>query len=235
MAVPTPHRDGKYEIRNTRYKIRFEVFGFLALVMNSMDLKSKLTLVVLGRSGSGKGTQAQNILQYLRKDGVYHIETGRFMRELLEHDNATLAILRKHMGDGKLMPAWFPIFTWLRELIEKGHADKHLVYDGAPRRLIEAELLDEVMSWHERPLPFCVSIDVSEEEAVRRLRLRSRADDDDEAIRNRMAYFPRDVMPVIEYYENRDRLLRVDGNRTPDNVWRAIDEGLRDRLGKKWR
>jgi adenylate kinase len=201
----------------------------------SVNLADKLTLVVLGRSGSGKGTQAQNILRYLRKDGVHHMETGRFMRELLERDNATLAVLRRTMDEGGLMPAWFPVYTWLRELIEKGHADKHLVYDGAPRRLLEAEILDDVMVWHGRSLPFCVFIDVEEEESVRRLLLRSRSDDEEKVIRNRLAFFAVEVTKVIDYYKNKNRLLRVDGSQTPDNVWKQIGEGLRERMGDIWR
>ena len=198
-------------------------------------LANKLTLVIVGRSGSGKGTQAHNILHYLKNVGVHHMETGRYMRELLEGHNPTLDVIREHMAEGQLMPVWFAIFTWLRELLERGCADKNLVFDGAPRRLVEAELLDDVMEWHERPLPLCIYIDVDEEEAARRLRLRSREDDEEEAIRNRMAYFPKDVLPVIAFYKKKDRLLRVDGNQPPDKVWKDIDAGLKERLGSKWR
>ena len=56
------------------------------------NLKGKLTLVVLGRSGSGKGTQAHFILQRLKRQGVFHLETGRFLRELLAQMRAGRAV-----------------------------------------------------------------------------------------------------------------------------------------------
>ena len=200
-------------------------------------MNDKLTLVFLGRSGCGKGTQAKFVLKRLEAQGVFHLETGRFIRELLACKNPTTEIARASLDEqGKLFPWWFAMFLWLRELIEHGHADKHIIGDGTPRRVGEAKFLDEVLSWHERSLPVCIYIDVSEEEATRRLLARGsgRADDNLDAIRSRMQFFYEDVMPVIDYYEEHGRLISVDGNVSPDEVWQQIDRMLGERLGAKW-
>lgn len=201
---------------------------------NINSLKNKLTLVILGRSGSGKGTQARFILQKLGRKNSHHMETGRFLREFIKKENPTALLARRLMARGINFPYWFPVYAWLKELLEKGAIDKHLVFDGAPRRILEAKVLDDVMGWHSRSLPLCIYVDVSTEEAVKRLLARGRADDIPASIRNRLKYFVKDVKPVIEYYQKRGRLLCVDGNPVEEEVHKAIDLVLAKRLGKRW-
>lgn len=189
------------------------------------SLSSKLTLVVMGRSGSGKGTQAQYILDRLGK-GTYHIETGRVLRELLAHKNPTTILARDVMKTGGLFPSWFGAFAWLRELIEGGYAGNHLVFDGAPRKVEEARLMDEVMKWHGRSLPFCIYVDVSEKQASARLLARGRDDDHPVAIRSRMQFFKKDVLPVIDFYRRNMRLIHINGERSMGDVQQEIDQKL---------
>lgn len=179
----------------------------------------------MGRSGSGKGTQAQCILDRLGKK-AHHIETGRILRELLMHKNATTILARDIMKTGGLFPSWFGSFAWLRELIERGSADNHIVFDGAPRKVQEAQLMDEVMGWHGRSLPFCIYVDVSEKQASDRLLTRGRDDDHPAAIRNRMQFFKTDVMPVINFYRRNERLIHINGERSIEEVWQEIDQKL---------
>lgn len=203
--------------------------------MKTDDLSRKITVVVLGRSGSGKGTQAKFILARLKSRGVFHLETGRFLRDLIEHKNVTTELARTRLMErGELFPWWFPIFLWMRVLVEGGNADKHLIGDGTPRRLSEARLIDEIMAWHGRPLPLCVYVDVSRKEAERRLLERGRADDTPEAIKNRLNYFPRDVAPVIHYYARHGRIVRVNGEQAPERVFEEIDRALSKKLGSQW-
>lgn len=199
-------------------------------------LKSKLTLVVLGRSGSGKGTQARLLIKYLGKSSVAHLETGRFLRELVKkYKNPTTIRGRDTvMEKGKLFPSWFPVYTWLKLILEQGIATKHWIYDGAPRRLWEAKLIDEVVAWHQRPLPIGIYIKVHAAEATKRLRGRARADDIIASIKNRMSFFDRDVIPVINHYRKQSRLITVNGDQPVDAVRRAINRALKERLGRKW-
>lgn len=194
-----------------------------------------LTFVLLGISGSGKGTQARYFMERLGTK-VYYIQTGALMRELLAQDmhNPTIDGFRTIMGTGGLMPDWLPIYLWLGEFIIKGCADKLLVFDGACRRLKEATMLDDVVAWHNRPLPIAVYIDVSPVEVERRLLARGRKDDTLAAIKNRIGYFSKDVGPVVRYYKRAKRLIHVNGEQSPQDVWRDIDEALQKRLGKMW-
>lgn len=195
----------------------------------------KLTLVLVGRSGCGKGTQAKLILARLQRQGILHMETGKFLRDLLASKNPTTERAEELiMKKGGLFPWWFPMFLWLRELIEHGYADRHIIGDGTPRRVVEAKFLDDVMSWHGRSLPVCIYVEVSRAEAMRRLLDRGRADDNRQAIKNRLNYFSREVMPVIRYYARRGRVIRVNGSLPPAEVFAEIDRALTARLGKRW-
>lgn len=190
--------------------------------------------MVLGRSGSGKGTQARFILQKFGFKNGHHMETGRFLREFLKKNNHTSRIVRRLIEQGRIFPSWLPAYTWLKELIDKGASEKNLVFDGAPRRIWEAELLEEVMKCYRRSLPICIYIDISVAEATKRLLGRGRADDTSSLIHNRLSFFTKDVLPVIKYYQKRKRLLKVNGSPSEDEVRQDINRALGRRLGKSW-
>lgn len=201
----------------------------------SRNYQSKLTIVVLGRSGSGKGTQAQFVLKRLKKQGVSHMETGRFLREVLSrYDNSTTRRAKAVIASGRIFPDWFAVYAFSKEIIEKGLADKHWVFDGAPRSRMQAELIDDLVFWHDRPPPLAIYIQVGEKEATQRLLLRSRDDDRRRSIKNRMRFFSEHVLPVLRHYERHGRLLKVNGEQPIEKVMREIDLALAKRLGKRW-
>lgn len=198
------------------------------------DLKNKITLVIIGRSGSGKGTQAKFIIKRLKPQGVRHLETGRFLRQLLKKDNPTTRLARDLMAKGGLFPAWFAEFTWFKQFVEKGCADQNLVFDGTPRKEDEAALLDEVLEWHGRSPAWGVCIDVGPEEAFRRLLKRQRPDDTPEAIRSRLEFFETDVLAVINYYQSKNQIITVNGEQSVRRVWKELDQRIAERLGDTW-
>lgn len=193
---------------------------------------NNITFAVVGRSGSGKGTQARFVVKKL--GNAWRIETGKLLRTILKRDNPTTERARELMREGRIFPHWFAIFVWLKEFIDKGKLDRYIVFDGSPRTVFEAELMDEVMAWHARPLPLCIYVDVREQEATRRMLTRGRRDDTPAAIRHRMEYFPKFVLPVIRYYKKHGRLISVDGNKSVPEVWREIDTKLHERIGTVW-
>ncbi len=204
--------------------------------MRILDLKNKLAFVILGRSGSGKGTQAELLMKRFGGKG-FRFETGRFLRALNErYDNPTTSLSREVLRKGQFVPPWLALFAWLNEFIEGGHGGKHLVFDGSPRMEWEARVIDEIMAWHRRPLPIAIIIEVSAKEAGRRLLSRGRADDNPAAIRGRLWAFTHFVVPVIHYYEKSGRLIRINGEQSVEDVWRDLETMLKNKkkIGKKW-
>lgn len=197
------------------------------------NLKNKIALTFLGRSGSGKGTQAKRVVKHLGKD-AYHIETGKILRTLIKKHNPTRDLIRYVLESGQFAPFWLTVFLWSRELIEKGVGGKHLVLDGSPRTLMEAKTFDDVMEAHARPLPIGIYVDVNEKEVTQRLLLRGRADDNVSTIKNRMKSFEQHALPIVRYYKNKGRLIRIDGSGTPDEVWVRLESELKKRLKNAW-
>lgn len=196
-------------------------------------LKDKLTIVVVGPSGSGKGTQAKFILKKLGAS-AHHIETGKILRSFIKKSNPTADIIRRVLTEGMFAPSWAVSFLWLKELVEKKTSGKHLVFDGSPRTLSEAKMLDDVIEWYGRLKPICIYIDVASAVATKRLLARHRIDDTLSVIKNRLKSFLYHTIPVVNHYKKEGRLIRIDGNWPPEKVWEELDNGLKKRLGKLW-
>lgn len=183
------------------------------------------TLVFLGRSGSGKGTQVELIKKMLQP--YLYIYTGDLFRVLAKTDSFAGIKIKGVIDTGGLPDEWLASFLWQRELIEKFKGNENLIFDGTPRRLHEAEELDEVLGWLERKEDLrAVLVDITDEEAIIRLLKRSRTDDTEESIRSRLGWFKTSTEPVIDYYEKSGRLVRVDGIGTVDEIHQRIKKAL---------
>ncbi len=186
-----------------------------------------LTLVFLGRSGSGKGTQAERLIKYLGLKDYIYIVTGDLFRALATKDSVIGRKVATQLKLGQLPPDWLASALWQHELVERLlRDDQAIIFDGALRRVNEAITLETVLEWLGRPKAIPILIDVTREEAFRRLKLRGRADDSDEVINRRLDWYEEDVVKVVEYYQNLGRLVRVDGMPPPDQVFQNLISSL---------
>lgn len=192
-----------------------------------VTLPRPLTLVFLGRSGSGKGTQAEMLLKHLGESDACYIVTGNLFRGLAAKDTVIGRKVAHQLKVGELPPDWLANTLWQHELVERlVQDDQMIVFDGALRHVPEAIALEAVLAWLGRPKAIPILIDVTREEAFKRLKLRQRADDKDEAINRRLDWYDEDVSQVVAYYEKLGRLVRVDGMPAPDQVFRNLLEAL---------
>jgi len=199
------------------------------------NLNKNFTLMLLGRSGCGKGTQARMVLERLKKTKPIHFETGQHLRRLLKtHHNATIEIGKKLMGQGRFFPYWMVDYLLVREVVEKGIADRPWVFDGFPRHTKQVWFVEDIIAWHSRLPALCIYIKLDEKEATKRLLGRGRKDDKTQLIKNRMEFFKTDVLPVIDFYRKERRLIEVDGSKPAQEVFVNTDKALRKRLGKLW-
>lgn len=173
--------------------------------------------MLIGRSGCGKGTQAELLIDFFKKRGeeTIYIYTGEHLRNLASQTNFAGKLIKEIvMEQGGLTPTAFAVYSWTKDLIEKFQGKTHLIFDGSPRTRNEAIILDEALEFYGLQNIYPVLIDVSREEAFKRLKARARFDDTDESINRRLDYFEKDVAPAIEYYKNesKNKLCVVDGN-----------------------
>jgi len=189
--------------------------------------------VFVGRSGSGKGTQAALLIEALnRKDPerkVFTVETGKELRKFVEGDTYTQRLAHKIQMSGGFQPSFLAIFNWAKVLIEKYEDGMHMVFDGTSRRLPEAIALDSIFDFYHVEKVWVIYLDIHDEEATKRLLARGRHDDTHEAIKNRLGNFERDMKPSIDFFKNNKHclFLDIDGIRPIE----VIHEDIKKRLG----
>ena len=183
----------------------------------------------MGRAGSGKGTQAEELKKYLEyKDQreVYHLESGQRFRDFIKEDSYASRLSNELNTLGKLQPEFLAVWAWVGELVRNLKENLHLIVDGTPRRLKEAEIFTNAMKFYKRPPISVVYLKVSDENSIERMKERGRADDKSiETIKERLSWFDRDVLPVIEYFkENPDiyTVYEIDGEKSIEDVHNDI-------------
>lgn len=199
-------------------------------------MKNNQTFIFIGRSGCGKGTQADLLEAYLKendpKRDVYHIITGNFLREIAKGTSLTSEITRDILSKGKLIPDFLVVSLWGKFFADNFKGHEHIITDGMPRKLAEAQILDGAFKFYGRGKTIIIFIDLSIESGVKRLLLRKRADDTKEAIEERFKFYDTEVAPVIDYYRNNPDyiFLQIDGE--PDIE--TINKDIMGRLEKIW-
>ena len=185
---------------------------------------SAVRLVLLGRQGAGKGTQAVRLADHY---GAPHISTGDMFRAAVSEGTELGLQAKAIMDRGDLVTDEITIGI-VRERLAKDDARDHgFLLDGFPRTVAQAAALEE-MAAPLGGLHAVVNIDVPLDEVRERMRQRGRADDTDEAIDRRLELYERETAPLIAFYEERGLLVEVDGLGTMDEVFDrlvlAIDE-----------
>ncbi|MBI2574152.1 MAG: nucleoside monophosphate kinase [Candidatus Wildermuthbacteria bacterium] len=195
---------------------------------NVESKKPFLFIAILGRPGSGKGTQAE-LLE--KKFELKHISTGALLRKRGEQDDILGKTIKSVLEQGKLIPTPITFMLWMPELealLKDGGEWQGVLFDGSPRKLHEAQMLDdtlELYGWSDR---FCVlNIAISEEESMKRLLKRGRSDDEEQDIRERLNWFKTSVEPVLDHYRAKGKLIDVDGGQSVD----AVHEEILSKLG----
>lgn len=192
-------------------------------------MERPINIILLGLSGSGKGTQVELLLAFLKpRYRMQVIATGDLFRTLKSLDTDVGARIRDTLAKGGLAFDDLATTLWMHEIAVRVKEDEGIVLDGAPRRVPEAENLDRFLEYLERrERTYVLYLRVSPEEATKRLLLRGREDDTNVAIAARMAYFRDRVMPVIFYYRDQERLLEINGEQSIESVHKDIVKALR--------
>ncbi len=182
---------------------------------------------VIGRPCAGKGTQ----ISFLEKQtGFPVIRTGEMLREKAKDNDVLGNKIREALEKGLVHPTpivvsiWTPFIIKAKESLEKG-----LIFDGNPRKLYEAHLLEELfemLDWKDCWRVFY--IDITEEESYKRMLRRKRDYDSKEEIENRLQWFNLEVLPVVDYFEKKGALIKIDGNKTVKKVWKLIYDHIQN-------
>jgi adenylate kinase len=170
-------------------------------------------IVLLGPPGAGKGTQA---LKLADKLGVPQISTGDLFRSNITRGTELGLEAKRYLDAGDLVPSDLTNALVDKRLDEADAADGFIL-DGYPRSVDQAEVLTRMLAARNTELDAVLEFRVCEEELLKRLKDRGRADDTEEVIRNRMKVYRDETAPLLEYYG--DAVKTVDAVGSPDEVF----------------
>ena len=188
-------------------------------------------LLLMGPPGAGKGTQASRLAEArsLRK-----LSTGDMLRAHVGEGSDLGRRAKSIMDAGDLVPDDLIVAMVATELEEMDQV--RVLLDGFPRTPGQAEALDELLADHGAAMSAAVVLEVPEDELVRRLVSRAdeegRSDDDEATVRRRMSVYRESTQPLLDFYDRRGVLERIDGVGDVSDVTERIQAVLREELGE---
>lgn len=189
------------------------------------------TFILIGRSGCGKGTQGQLLAEHLKRQTnreTLYIQTGAEVREFIKSEGYTASLSKVMYENGLIQPEFIPIFMWTNVLVKNFNGEQNIIFDGSPRKLYEAEVIDSILDFYKLSKPKVIHIDISKEEAMKRLLARGRSDDNLEDIEHRLSWYDHDVIPAIKFYENNPRYdyIKLNGEQSPEKIFSDLLEKI---------
>ena len=163
-----------------------------------------MTLIFTGPQGCGKGTQVDLLKQKLQDVGdlVVDVQTGQIFRQLASDGSYTGSRIKELTNAGDMVPDIFTNAMWISDISKRMTAEAHLTFDGVPRTLDQALVVDQILKFYDRTSVQVISLDVPEEEVVSRMVARGREDDTPKSIRKRLSLYKVNTVPVLEHYRS---------------------------------
>ena len=183
-------------------------------------------LLIVGPPGAGKGTQAVRVAEEL---SIPAISTGDIFRANVSGQTELGVLAKSYMDKGEYVPDSITN-DMVRSRLAEADARDGFLLDGYPRTLDQVEALDGMLAELGTPLDLVLLLVVEQEEVVQRLVARGaeqgRSDDTEETIRRRLEVYAEQTAPLIDVYEQRGLVRRVDGMASIDEVTAALREAL---------
>jgi adenylate kinase len=212
-----------------------------------------MKLVLMGKPGAGKGTQAESIV---RKLFIPHISTGDIFRSAIKAETEMGKLAQEYIEKGQLVPDEVTIGI-VRDRLSQPDCKEGFLLDGFPRNVAQAEALDEMLKDFGTRLDGVIDIDVPDEKLVERLtgrrvcrscgvsyhmlynppaqpdvcdkcggELYQRSDDTEETVKSRLAVYASKTAPLLEYYKEKGLLHVINGDQPINMVLADVGKAL---------
>ncbi|MBN2503984.1 MAG: adenylate kinase [Bacilli bacterium] len=215
-----------------------------------------MNLLIMGKPGAGKGTQAKKILRHYH---LAHISTGDIYREEMRKESPIGLIAKQYVSRGELVPD-----DMTNDIVEEVlHTHKYpngFMLDGYPRTRAQAEALDCNLARLGLKLTAVINVDINDEVLMHRMagrrvcpncqatyhvanhppqvpgicdvcghELIQREDDKETSVLNRLRIYNKMTKPLIDYYREKGLLLVVDGDLPVNTVFKEICKGIEEK------
>jgi len=184
-------------------------------------------LVILGRQGSGKGTQAERLVANY---GPVHVSTGNMLRAAVAARTELGLQAKALMEVGDLVGDDLINGIVAERLTGSDVVEHGFLLDGYPRTPDQATALEGFLAEVGTPLDAAVNLDVPVDEVTARMVARGRADDTEEAIRRRLDLYESETEPLLAWFAQRGLLDVVDGLADEETVFGRLRSVIDSRL-----
>lgn len=183
-------------------------------------------IILIGPPGSGKGTQAKELVDSL---GITHFSTGEVLRQAKSQKTPLGEKVAQCIDQGQLVSDEL-IMELVEDRLAQPDCAEGCLFDGVPRTIAQAESLDQLLQKRGKQIDHVVALEVDQDELMRRMlrraELEGRADDNEATIRRRFEVYEKETRPLLDYYQGQGKLRTVDGLGTPEEVLQRIREAI---------
>ena len=190
------------------------------------------TIIFIGKSGAGKGTQISRLFEYLKNKGetdIAYLEAGQSLRDFIASDTYTSKLAKSGNENGRLQPGFLAVWAWANKMINTYTGQKVVCVDGAPRKLNEAYVIDEMFDFYNRQNRIIVHLNVTDDWAKDRLKDRGRADDlRTESVESRLDWFSQNSKDILSFFEQsgKYKTITIHGEQEIERVHADIVSAL---------
>lgn len=190
------------------------------------------TFIFFGIVGSGKGTQVELLQKYLKEhslvEDIVLASPGIGYRKLVSEGYYTGKIVKTSMEQGFLQPDFLTNGLVTSTLAFDMTERSTIFADGYPRTIEQSKALEEMLAYYGRTNTQIIYIEVGKEEAIKRMKLRARADDTDEGIANRFDEYVNNVIPAMNYFKDKQgyKIYTINGEQSIEAVHSDIIKAL---------
>ncbi len=192
-----------------------------------------LNLILFGPPGAGKGTQSDLLM---KQYNLTYISTGEALRNELKANTPLGQQARQIIESGGLVDDEI-IVQIIGNAIQAEKSTDGFLFDGFPRTYVQAYILDGLFTGLQTSLSKIIIMDISDEECTQRLLQRAkeqgRSDDNAAVIRRRLQEYHEKTLPLLEFYQDTDKLVKVNGMGTTDEVFQRINHHVIEEINSK--
>lgn len=183
-----------------------------------------LNLFIIGPSGCGKSTQAKLVAQ---KYGLTHLSMGQLLRNEIALGSSEGIEAKDYLDNGKLVPEELSYKVLTNSLNKINNQD--FIIDGFPRTILQGQFIEGYLNNVNQPLDLIIHLDVTFEEIQVRRAARgiefqdqNRTDSTPEAVASRQKFYDDNNGLIMNYFQTKNLLFRVDGNRPVEPIFQDI-------------
>ena len=205
-----------------------EIFENIVDAIEKNRQKEFTNIVILGKPGSGKGTQGKILAD---KHNLVYISTGAMLRQEVANDTEIGRIAKPYMDKGQIVPDEIPI-KLIEQMIENNPDAQGFVFKGFPRTMVQAYILDGLLQREDMELTGMIEMRISTLEAVKRLSVRAHTDRarpydmTTDLIVDRLEQYRQKTLPVNEYYKKQGKFHTVKATGSTEEVLERLSQQI---------